>query len=354
MTKRKKVQLLANDKAGVEIDWGKRIQNPEDWFASHKYDGCRLELEDGKPFSRVFNLNPSLQIREMTDKLFNKVAIPGIVEAEFWAPGMNFSEVSHFFKAEDVTSEKSKKKYLNEWNKTKQGTATYTKTVKGELVDVGWGYPGRTPEWLATWHKELGFYAFDHVIPDETRTKEERYEGLKAGKEWFTDDLKIILQRNPKTLQDIFNSYQSAIQRGGEGLVIMKKKGLYKYNRLTVGDGIGFKMKENNIEFEGVILEVEEGTIAKDGAEKTVNAFGNSKTSQLAEDRIPSGLSKGFLVLMDDGQKLTVSLRDFDHSDRRLLLEHPGNWIGKRIMFTGSNPVKIGGKPRHAFYNKES
>jgi len=61
-------------------------------------------------------------------------------------------------------------------------------------------------------------------------------------------------------------------------------------------------------------------------------------------------MAKGFLVQMDDGRRLTVSLKGFDHPARIKMLQEPLKWIGETILFTGMHPVKEGGVPRHAHY----
>jgi hypothetical protein len=351
-----KPQLLDNDKAGVTIDWESRIENPLEWLMSDKKDGGRVEItEDGYGKSREMKIIPNIFIQDMAAKFADQKRFVGIMEAEFWAPGMNFSEIMHFFKASDVTSQKSKKKWQNEWNKTKQGTSFYMKTVKGVPTKQYWEYPGRTPEWMTTWHPELQFQVFDHCIGmNEDRTKLERYLSLVAQNINYYDNVQLIKQYEVPNLDFVFDNYQRSIDNGGEGLVLIKKDSLYKFGRKRLAAGDAFKVKESNVEFEGVILSVEEATEAREGAEKTITLLGRSKTSQLKEDRVPSGLAKGFKVRMVDGNELTVSLNGFNHADRRYLLDNPERYVGKEIVFTGMKPTKHGGCPRHAHYTNPS
>jgi hypothetical protein len=50
----------------------------------------------------------------------------GYVEAELYSPNMNFAEIMHFFRSEDVTSLKSQNMRQN--GKTVGGTISYTKS----------------------------------------------------------------------------------------------------------------------------------------------------------------------------------------------------------------------------------
>ena len=352
---------MANNAIGESIDWEARIKNPEEWMLSHKLDGGRVEIpEEGIALSREMKIIKSSQVQGMAKYLRGSTDIEGMLEAEFWSPGMTFSEIMHFFKTEDVTSPKTKAKYQKLWARTGQGNVAILKGIKyyvNELTpeqlkkSIHWKYPGRTPEWLTTWHDSLKFYLFDHVYDEETRTKEQRYKNLRLHAPNLKESL-IIPQFVPQHIDAVFQAYDQAILDGGEGLVIMKRKSLYKRGRMTIKEAQGYKIKDDNQNFEGRITRVPEGTVAKEGTAKTINAFGRSKTSQLAEDREPSGMAKGFDVVMDDGRQLLVSFSDFKHEDRVWALRNPNVFIGRRIKFSGAPPVKIGGSPRHAHFKK--
>jgi hypothetical protein len=198
---------------------------------------------------------------------------------------------------------------------------------------------------------------FDQVFENDMRTKEERYNEMYRN--YMTGTLatpstRLIQQWIPHHIDDIYQAYDQVILDGGEGLVAMKRKSFYKPGRITLPSAQGYKIKDNNVEFFGTIISVEEGTIAREGSEKTINAFGRSKTSQLKEDRIPSGMAKGFMVkLDDDGREFIVPISGFDWSERVNLLNHPDAWIGKHIKFIGMHPTKIGGLPRSVHYTRE-
>jgi hypothetical protein len=61
---------------------------------------------------------------------------------------MNFAEIMHFFRSEDVTSLKSK--HEAEWKKQSVELSPTLK-VGNVNVDQHWEYPGRDVDWLCTW-----------------------------------------------------------------------------------------------------------------------------------------------------------------------------------------------------------
>lgn len=354
-----KPELIPNSKTGAEFCLETNVVDPVQYFCSLKHDGGRVEIKSTGPgLSRSLKAIPSKHVQEMVTEIQEKLPLlpTEVLECEFYAPNMTFSEIMHFFKCYDVTSDKYKKKWTDEWAKTNQGTSTYTKTKNGEPYEQGWEFVGRTPEWLTTWHPELKLYAFNVVDTDIIETKWERDENLKVLMTDYnktdTANLMYIEQRTFTTHEEVQGFYDWAVENDEEGIVIVRKDGHYKFGRHTMNAGVIFKMKEDKLEFDGQIIDVEEATEAREGAEKTINELGRSRTSQLKEDRIPSGIAKGFRVRMEDGRELTVSLNKFDTTEKRALLVNKEEWIGKWIRFNGMEPTKHGGMPRQARYTK--
>jgi hypothetical protein len=94
---------------------------------------------------------------------------------------------------------------------------------------------------------------------------------------------------------------------------------------------MAYKIKEDNLQFDGVILSLEEGTEVIEGVDKKINELGRSVTSKLKEHRTPSGLCKGFKVLMDDGNELTVSLK-ITLTQRRAMLLDPSPILDRQYV----------------------
>jgi hypothetical protein len=117
---------------------------------------------------------------------------------------------------------------------------------------------------------------------------------------------------------------------------MMHKNSSYKMGRHSLNSGMAYKIKEDNLQFDGVILSLEEGTEVIEGVDK-INELGRS-TSKLKAP-YSSGLCKGFKVLMDDGNELRF-FKDYPHPERRAMLLDPSPYIGQTIRFTGMGAVK--------------
>jgi hypothetical protein len=341
-----KPELLPNNKAGEAPNWEALIQDPQEWIYSNKLDGCRVELFGQGP-AKGRSLKPieSVHIQAMVADIQSVLNLPEqvVLECEFYSGEMNFAEIMHFFRSEDVTSEKSVKKYEGLWRNDK------------------WPFPGRTVEWATSWHDSLKLYAFNvlNTIGGLAVGKYARCEVLHSMTEEYTKgmgqlslDLINIRQNSFDHIDELYQAYDQAIMDGYEGVVVHKKKSMYKFGRHTLKSNQVYKLKNDNCEFDGLIIGVEEGDVAIEGAPKTVNELGRSVRSKLKEHRQPSGMAKGLKVKMDDGNVLIVSLKDFDHPARIKMLQEPLKWIGETIRFTGMPAVKEGGCPRHAHFTK--
>lgn len=350
-----KPQLLPNNKVGVDPDWQERIQDPEQWLYSAKADGARIALlSDGRIVGRSLKALPSVHVNRMGREVaaLMEMGAQHIIEGEFYAHDMTFSEIMHFFKTEDVESKKSVDKYKKLWDKSDGGTN----------LDI-WKYPGRDWQWLTTWHDELQFHLFDIAPTNNPHAcKWKRVKGLDAYVDKYFEALAragqthshidVLVHQQLQSIDHMMQEYDRALDDGYEGLVVVHRNSPYKYGRHTLNAKQIFKLKEDKLQWDGVVIDVLESTIAREGAPKTVNELGRSVTSKLKEDRIPSGMAKGFLVRLPDGQTMTVSLKGYDHPDRIKLLENKQEAIGQHIRFTGMAPVKEGGCPRHAHYER--
>jgi hypothetical protein len=337
-----KPQLLPNNPVGEEMDWEFLLKDTiQDYYCSIKEDGARVELQYETPvMGRSLKVIKNVHIQKMHEELQDSNGkYGGIIEAEFFSPNMTFSEIMHFFKTEDVESQKSKEKYAKLWGKTNGDPAK------------GWPYPGRTVVWLTTWQPCLKFYAFDYYLQDNLTKAERTYMLEEIVEAAECKILTLLKQHQFDNLDMMYHLYDQAKMQGSEGLVLIHKNSPYKRGRHTLKSAMAYKIKEDNIEFDGKIMNVEEATEAREGAPKTTNELGRSVTSKLQEDRIPSGMAKGFKVWMEDGNELIVSLKGYDHAAKRGLLENKSEYIGRWITFTGMAPVKEGGCPRHAHFS---
>jgi len=352
-----KPELLPNNPAGISPAWEDLLQPVSDFLFSVKDDGIRTEIFKYFVTGRSLKKCKSIKVNEMAKEFSLQVPFEGVMEAEFYSPNLTFPEIMHFYSTEDVSSPSSVKKYNAEWEKTKQGTTSYTKykTILGEKVpyEQEWEFPGRDNVWIATWPDCLCFRIFNHLESmEDTRGKAQRYVDLLKIENTFPSFAEVKRQDEYAWIDEVYQAYDQAILDGAEGLVVYRKDCQYKFGRHSLKSGNAYKIKEDNLSFDGEIIDVKEATMAREGAKKTTNELGRSVTSKLKEDRLPAGYAKGFEVLMEDGRTLIVSLKDYTVPEKKNLFLNKKDYIGKIIRFTGMAPVKEGGVPRHAHFTK--
>jgi hypothetical protein len=167
-------QLLPNNPAGITPDWEALLtQFLTTWPLIRLMEECG---EDGSALGRSLKPIPSEHIKAMTKDLSLLLQHEGYVEAELYSPNMNFAEIMHFFRSEDVTSLKSRKKH--EQNGKKQ-SVELSPTLKKSKCRSALGISGkrcRLVMYLATLPKAV---RFDHIKGIDSRTKEQRYESFK-------------------------------------------------------------------------------------------------------------------------------------------------------------------------------
>ncbi len=313
-----------------------------EYIAFRKKDGCRLAL-GVKDTLVTRSLKPVKSI--LVNKRFEDInklclSLNLIVDGEFYAHGMKFNEINRFFTKSDVTTSEYRKEL--ETMLKKRPEAFFNK------------YRGRDIEFLTTWHDSLKFWAFDFIItdrPDLVGFKERWTEAYKRLKPYFLKLPYLVMpvQVLIEDFKQMERVYGDALLNGWEGLVLTHKNHVYKYGRNTLREGTILKLKDDTLEYDGIVLDVPEATIAREGAEKTVNELGRSVTSKKKEDRIPSGLAKGFTVQFKDIGTFPVGLRGFDNIAKKELLDNKEKYIGRHFRYTGMLPVKD--FPRHAYFD---
>lgn len=352
--KKFKPNLIPNSKVTDPIDLKSILgDNVHNYIISYKKDGCRMEFVDGDILTRALKPITSLWIKDKFQKLADKCKEIGIIlEGEFFSPELRFNEIVRYFKTEDVGSETNIKKLL----KLKES---------GKLASE---WPGRSVKFLSTYPESLKLYPFDLLVIDrEDISYSHRMEWLFYAfydKSGTLNEFKDLIEFGPwfnlriepyfdtqiiKTYEQLDQEYEKALELGYEGLVIANKDRTYKFNRSTAKDNHIFKMKEDKLQYDGIVLDIIEGTIAKEDAPKSINELGRSVTSKLKEDREKSGLASGILSEFE-GHPIKVSLEGFTHDDLRELLANKEQYIGQWFRYTGMAPVK--NVPRHSHASK--
>lgn len=378
-----KPNLIPNSDVSNPIDLKSIIgDNVKDYVISYKKDGCRMELVNGQCLSRSLKPVESKYLVEKYQKLADKCKEMGmILEGEIYAHGLRFPEILRFFSTEDITSDKKVKELTSDlskfnrkgtkknpiWEKISDIESIVLLESKGYKSKFEQDWPGRTVEFMSTYPKDLKLWVFDCYFPDFPQLEyKERMVSLLSNViqeqgelhefsdiihfGWFANLVdEHGLELN--TWEDLEKEYNTAIELGYEGLVINRADRTYKCNRSTEKEATIFKMKEDKLEFDGVVLDILEGTIAKEGAPKTTNELGRSVTSKLQEDREPSGIAKGILSEYN-GHEITVSFEGYSHEELKEVLENKKDYIGKWFTYQGMKPTK--NVPRHAHMQRNS
>jgi len=336
--------LIPNNLKSEPTDFNKIILKNggyQEYCILQKQDGCRLELIRGEVLSRALKAPGSNLVVERFKPIaeeFEKLNI--LVEGEFYMHGHKFNSIFRFFSKSDVTCPKYKLQLEKELKKDQE------KFLKE--------YETTNIEFLTTFHEDLKLHIFDCVILDRPDLVGwlDRMDELERridcsslqGNKFIEEKRKFI----SSSFESLNNFYQNSLDEGYEGLVLVHKNHEYKLGRNSLTQGTLLKMKEDSLEYDGIILDVLEGTNVKEGVETTFDNFGFSETSKKKDDRELSGLAKGFLVQYEDVGTFVVGLNGFDNTDKVGLLRSKNLFIGKHFTYTAMKPVKD--FPRHAFF----
>lgn len=375
-----KPNLIPNSSVSEPIDLENIIgNNVQDYVISFKKDGCRIELNsdmNASILSRSLEPVASIWLNNRYKALAEKCKELGmILEGEIYTHGWRFPEIVRIFKTEDITTDKKIKELREDLLKFNfKGTVDKPIWEKGLVDGAGqWNienykskfetnWPGRTVKFMSTYSEDIKLWPFDCFFPDFPQMEyRERMEKLLCSFEFggelheFRATVNLMGWYNISesyplyidTWEKLEAKYNYALETGFEGLVIARADRTYKMGRSTEKEGTIFKMKEDKNEYDGIVLDILEGTVVKEGVEKTTNELGRSVTSKLQEDRVPSGISKGILTEYE-GHQHTVSFQGFSHEELRELLTNKEQYIGKWFKYQGMKPTRD--CPRHAHF----
>jgi len=340
-----KPDLIPNHPKNKPVDLNTPIMKNggySQYLIPFKKDGVRLQLLQGKVLSRTLEPMSSILVQKRFEPIAKELHKLGIAaDGEFYMHGQKFNSIFRFYSKLDVTNPEYKIKLKKEFKKNPE-----------KFADK---YDGLDIEFLTTFHDDLKFWLFDGIIldrPDLVGFKERMEEIVHRICLSKLNENKYIQMpeynyANSKEELDLL--YKKSLSHGYEGLVLVHKDHKYKFGRGTLNEGSILKMKDDRKEFDGIILDVEEATVVKDGVEKTVNNLGRSVTSKKKGDRLPSGLAKGFVVQYENIGTFTVGLTGFDNEAKKELLDNKGKYIGRHFKYTGMPPVKD--YPRSAFFD---
>lgn len=307
-----------------------------------KKDGCRLGLGlADKPLTRSLKEPKSKLVLSRFQPLNDlckelKIAIDG----EFYMHGLKFNEIFRFFSNSDVTRDSYRDQLIKESKKD-------SRVFREE-------YNGRSVDFMSTFHEDLKFWLFDGIVidrPDLVGFEERMEEILVRLQSVYIDEYPIVLfdSTEVSTVEELDYLYEAALDDGWEGLVITHKDHEYKFGRNSLKQGTILKMKDDEREYDGIVVDVKEGSQIKAGIERGVNELGRSTTSKKKGDRESSGKAKSFVVEFEGIGTFDVGLKGFNDEAKEELLRNKDSYIGRHFKYIGMAPVKD--YPRHAYFS---
>lgn len=319
----------------------------EKYAISKKKDGIRLHVGLGNTVvSRALKTPNSILVVNRFH-LLNQLCLDLdiVLDGEFYEHGLKFNQIQRFYSNTDVTSEKYKKELEKELEKDSK---KFHKNYEGDKIDF-----------MTQFREGLEFHMFDGIVLDrpDLLKYSERIEEIvrRLSKADDRADLAMRYFNFPKnfsinSLEELYEAYEEALEDGYEGLVLTHKDHEYKYGRNSLKQGTLLKIKDDANEYDGVILEVLEGTVVKEDAERKEGKFGRTTTtSRLKGDRVGSNKAKGFLIQYEDKGTFIVGLQGFDDEMKKELWDNKESYIGRHFKYKGMAAVKD--FPRHAYFN---
>ena len=140
--------------------------------------------------------------------------------------------------------------------------------------------------------------------------------------------------------EQIGERYMQFVNQGFEGAILKQTDSPYKFGRITVKSGDGYKLKPIHT-FDAEIEGVEQATRALDNSQRTIDAFGKSHTSHKQDDRENIEKAASFIITYN-GFKSKVSLAMTDE-EKEEVWRNQDKYIGRHIEFKG---MLIGSKDR--------
>ena len=343
MKKQFKPNLIPNNpkdgsfKISTAIEKNGGIKN---YCITLKKDGCRLQAGiSDTVLSRSLKKPGSKLVVDKFQKL-NDICLKHNItlDGEFYRHGLKFNAIFRFFSKSDVTTEEYRK--------------SLEKELRKDAKKFSDKYDGLDIPFLTDFNKDLKFWIFDGTIldrPDIKGYEDRMNEIYKRLDPYKLDEIEWPVFQSPEDVDELNRFYELSLDIGFEGLVLTHKDHEYKFGRNSLNQGTLLKMKDDAIEYDGIVLDIKESSVVKEGVEKTKNELGRSVTSKKVDDRIPSGMAKSFTVQFGELGTFDVGLKGFDHESRKELLENKNNYIGRHFKYKAMAPVKS--FPRHAYFD---
>lgn len=280
-------------------------------LASYKVDGIRCIFYKGQILSRSLKQIQNKQLREKFEQIRKYSEVNDlIVDGEIYSPELTFQAITSFVMTQDFTDKKSIKKF-------------------GKVMNI--------PE-------HLKFYCFDILIEGfEDEPFRQRIDSVYDRLSDYKDILVPLHHDLFQCKEEIEAYFESALNKGYEGLILRNPKGKYKFGRGTIREGLIYKCKPFRT-FDAQITGVVQATKVDPNAEKKINELGRSVTSKRVGDRNLIEKASAFNVKYE-GKDLKVVLAMTDEEKKEVWKnrdKYIGKWIEYKGMTVGSKDV-----PRH-------
>ena len=276
-----KPQLAPNEKVDLST-----LNYP--LLASTKLDGIRCIFYKGQILSRSLKQIQNKQLRERFEVIRAYTEKWNfILDGEIYSPKLNFQEITHFVMTQDLGDE--------------------------VLPD------------------HLKFHCFDAIREDKFN-EEFRWRIEKTIEIFnrFSNLIELVFQIPVHSAKEVESYFEEVLKEGYEGLILRKPSSGYKFGRLTVASGDGYKLKPF-VTLDAKIVDIIPATKAKEGTEKTMDELGHSHTSKKKDDREEVEMAGKFIV-MYKGKELGIILA-MDKKEKIKVWKNKKDYIGKWIEY---------------------
>lgn len=273
----KKPMLLSNDIYDINsLDF-------TEMYISEKRDGVRAEVSNKGILNRSLKVLPNVKVQEWFREVYENLPDDVIIEAEIHSESLPCRIIAGICNSDDKDVPEDLKLYV-----------------------------------FGIYNKELTFSYRLSKIRD-------LYAKGLLGR---GDKCKIIEQWEVHSAEKALKLYQSYIKQGFEGAVLMSGTGRYKEGRVTIREGIGYKIKperEDDLEIIDVTERMENLN------ESQTNELGNSFKRNTVLDKRGTGIAATFICKLPNNEQCGVTLTG-DETFRREIWKHRKSYIGRYVI----------------------
>lgn len=269
--------LLSNDEYNLEdLDY-------TDMVISKKLDGVRFEITRDGVFGRSMKKIPNKQIQELYEPVCKLIPENFVLEGEFWSPFMPCREIAGLCNRSDTEIPLHLNVHVFDLIHTKSVKEDTRRLLRSSV--------------LYSFFKDNALYRL-------------RMRLIECHKVYDAKDAKLI--------------FEAFIKEGEEGAVMYDNTKFYKQGRVTIKQGIAFKLKPHKEE-DLVILGVTERL--KNLNESMTDELGHSFKRNTKEDKEGTGIAAAFICkYKDTTTKVTLTGTE---EERKEIWDNKEEYIGK-------------------------